>query len=229
MLEQLFNLIKNQGEQEIIKNDAIPNEMNQHAVGMATDSVFSGLQGALANGGVQQIMNLFSGKAGIGSGNPLVGGMMNSLVSGLMGKFGITNPIAQNIAASLIPKVLGNLVSKTSDPSDNSIDMNGIMQSLTGGGQQAPQGGLDFNNILDSLTGGKKVQPQEAHSDDNGFGMDDILKMVTGGGQAQPQQQQQAQSPMQGIFDMLTKGAQQQQQQQQSGGGVMDLLKGFMQ
>ncbi len=226
MIEELFNLIKGNAQQDIIENNNIPNEHNNQAVGLATESIMNGLQGALANGGLQQVLNLFGGRAGVGNTNPLVSSITNGFVGNLMGKFGITNPIAQSIAASLIPKVLGNLVSRTSDPNDNSIDMNGIMNQLTGG-QAKPQNGLDFNNLLDNLTGGKKVQPQQDHNDDNGFGMDDILRMVTGGQGAQ--QQQGGGNPLAGLLDMVTKGAQQQQQpNQQGGGGIMDLLKGFM-
>ncbi|MFM2388156.1 MAG: hypothetical protein RL660_2913 [Bacteroidota bacterium] len=240
MLEQLFKLIQGEAQQEIINNPAIPNEANNHAVGLATDSIFSGLQGALANGGVAQILNLFGGKSAVNGSNPLVGGIMNNLVQGLMGKFGMNNGIASGIASSLIPNVLSKLVGRTSDPNDNSFDINNIVSALVGGnGNQAgavqvpgQSGGIDFNNILNSITGGKKVQPQPdaAHNDD-GFGMDDIMRMLGGGGG----QQQQAAQPQEGggmadILQMLTGGAKQQQQaqQQQSGGGIMDLLKGVM-
>jgi hypothetical protein len=235
MLEELFNLVKDNSQDDIINNQQIPNEHNNTAVGMATDSIFSGLQSALANGGVGSILSLLGGKSSVSSGNPLVNGIMQNFAGGLMSKFGITNPIAQSIAASLIPKALGGLVGRTSNPSDSGFNVNGIIGSLMGQQSQASNanpianaggaGGFDFNNILSQLTGGTQVQAptsQAAH-DQSGFGMDDILKMVTGGGQ----QQEQAGGGIQDILKMVTGGAQ-QQQQQQSGGGVMDMLKGFM-
>jgi hypothetical protein len=236
MLEQLFSLIQNEAQQEIIKNPAIPNEHNNHAVGLATDSIFSGLQGALANGGIGQILSLFSGKSSVGTGNPLVSGIAGSLVQSLMGKFGLNNGIASGIANSLIPNVLSKLVTRTSDPNDSGFNINSILATLTGGNSQqggpvqvaGQQGGLDFNNILTSLTGGAAVTPPQQVSNaqqDNGFGLDDIMKMVTSGGNA-PQGQQSG--GIQNILEMLTGGAKQQQQAQQQGGGIMDLLKGVI-
>jgi hypothetical protein len=235
MLEELFNLVKDHSQNDIINNTAIPNEHNNTAVGLATDSIFSGLQGAMANGGIGSILSLLGGKSSVGGGNPLVSGIMNNFAGGLMSKFGVTNPIAQTIAASLIPKVLGGLVGKTSNPSDSGFNINGIIGSLMGNntpassqnaiGQASGAGGFDFNSILSSLTGGAQAQaPTQATAHDtNGFGMDDILKMVTAGGT-----QQQSGGGLQDILKMVTGGAQQQQQQQQQDGGVMDLLKGFM-
>jgi hypothetical protein len=235
MLEQLFNLIQDNSQEEIINNPAIPNEHNQQAVGLATESIFSGLQGALANGGIGSIMSLLGGKSPVNGSNPLVSGIMNNFVGGLMNKIGISNPIAQSIATSLIPSILSKLTNQTSDPNNNGFNINGLIGSLMGNNTPAHSqqpvaqdqgGGFDFNTILNQITGGKAVNPPaQAQEQDNGFGMDDILKMVTGGG---GQGQQQSGGGIADILKMVTGGAQQAQQQQQSGGGVMDLLKGFM-
>ena len=213
MLEQLFNLIKNESQQEIIDNPAIPNDHNNHAVGMATDSIFSGLQGALANGGLKDVLGMFTGSGNTNSSNPIVGGIIKSLVGGLMSKFGMDNGAASGIAASLIPSILGKLVNKTNDSNDSSFDINGIIGSLMGGnsaqgspveipGMQSQQGGsgVDFGGILKNLAGGALDS-----NHDGSLGLDDLA----------------------GVIGKATGGAQ-QASQQQSGGGIMDLLKGFM-
>ena len=212
MLEQLFNLIKNESQNEIINNPAIPNEHNNHAVGLATDSIFSGLQGALANGGLKDVLGMFAG-GNTSSNNPIVGGIINNLVGGLMNKFGIDSPMATSIASSLIPSILGKIVHKTKDPNDSSFDINGIIGALTGGNssqgspvqipglqQQQGGGGIDFGGILKNLAGGAIDS-----NHDGSIGLDDLS----------------------GLIGKVTGGAQQQNQQQQ-GGGIMDLLKGFM-
>jgi uncharacterized membrane protein YeaQ/YmgE (transglycosylase-associated protein family) len=237
MLEQLFNLIKQESQQDIIENPQIPNEQNNQAVGLATDSIFNGLQSALAGGGLTNILNMFSGKSNMGINNPIVGGIANNFVNGLMGKLGISGPIAQSIAGALIPKVLGKLVGRTSDPADNGFNINSLIGSLIG--VNSNQGnpvqlqnnqGFDFNSLLNSLTGNQAVQPnihQDAPAND-GFGLDDIIKMVGGGGQAATNG---GGGGLQDIFNMVTNGAKQQHQQQSNnagGGGIMDLLKGVM-
>lgn len=212
MLEQLFNLVKNGAEQEIINNPMIPNEENNHAVGMATDAIFNGLQGSLASGGLKDVLGMFAGKSGLNTANPLVGGIVNNLVGGLTQKFGLDSQAAGSIASSLIPSVLGKMVSKTNDPADPSFDMNGIIGSLTGGSSsqgspvelpglaQAGGSGIDFSGILKSMTGGS------ADSDrDGSFGLDDLS----------------------GIIGKLAGGN--SDGGQAAGGGVLNLLKGFMQ
>jgi hypothetical protein len=239
MLEQLFNLIQGNAQEEIINNPAIPNEHNKQAVGLATESVFNGLQGALASGGLQQVMSLFGGKASAGMSNPIVSGIANNLISSLMGKVGLNNGAAAGIASSLIPSIISKLVGQTSDPNNKAFDLNGIIGSLIGGGQAAPTanagaaaGGFDFNSILNQLTGGKAVQAPTAAQEEGGFDIGNLISQFTGGGQAQAAQQPQAQQggSFQDILNMVTQGAQgqQQQQQQQGGGGIMDLLKGVI-
>ncbi len=212
MLEQLFNLIRNESEQEIIQNPAIPNEQNNHAVGLATGSIFSGFQNALSSGRLKDVLGMFGGKSSPDISNPLVEGMVNNLVKNLKAKFGIDNLMAGSIASSLIPNVLNKLISKTNDPSDHSFDINGIIGSLTGsspqqgsgvnlpGLQENQSGGIDFGNILKNMTDGGL----DADRDDS-IGLDDIASMV---GRA-------------------TGGAQQQNQQGHDG-GIMDTLEGFM-
>ncbi len=60
MLEQLLDLIKQQGEETVVRNPAIPNEQNNQVLSEAGNSIMKGLQGALAGGGLSQVMKLFS-------------------------------------------------------------------------------------------------------------------------------------------------------------------------
>ncbi len=215
MLEQLFKLIQNESQNEIISNPAIPEEHNNHAVGLATDSIFSGLQGALANGGLKDVLGMFTGNGNTSANNPIVGGIINNLVTSLTHKFGIDNAAASGIASSLIPSILGKLVKKTNDAGDSSFDINGIIGSLTGGSSsqgspvqipgtenQESGGGIDFGSILKNLSSGGLDS-----NHDGSLGLDDLS----------------------GLIGKVTGGAQQQNQGQPSGaGGIMDLLKGFM-
>jgi uncharacterized protein YidB (DUF937 family) len=184
MLEQLLNLVQQESQDAIINNPSIPNEYNNQAVGLATESVFGGLQNALANGGLQDVLGMFAGQNGPSSSNGLVNGISNNLVKGLMDKFGIDSPVAQSIATSLVPSILGKLVSRTNDPSDNGFDINGIIGSLIGGanGQSGVQlpgasasqgGGIDFGGILKNLTSGGLDS-----NHDGQLGLEDLTSMI---------------------------------------------------
>ncbi|MEZ4904702.1 MAG: hypothetical protein R2822_24615 [Spirosomataceae bacterium] len=88
--------------------------------------------------------------------NPIVAGIAQNAIGGLMQKFGMSNGAAGNVIAQVLPGVLGSMISKTSNPNDSSIDFSGIMGSLMGGqATQAQQGGFDFNQIGYALADGK--------------------------------------------------------------------------
>jgi len=75
---------------------------------------------------------MFSG--GNAANSPMVKNISDGVAKTLVSKFGISNEQANGIVQSLIPKVMGSLVSKTNDPNDKSFDLNGVIGSLTGGG-----------------------------------------------------------------------------------------------
>jgi uncharacterized membrane protein YeaQ/YmgE (transglycosylase-associated protein family) len=206
MLENLFNLVKEQGFDSVINNPEVPNEQNDAVLASATDSVAGGLQSALASGGLQSVLSMFGGGnnngGGIGSlmNNPIVQSIIGNFTNKLTNDHGISSNQASGIAGNLIPSVISSLIGKTTNPNDSSFDMNSIISSLTGGGQQQAGGsGFDFNGILNKFTGGGGLD-----SDGDGqVELSDIISKVTG-------------------------GAQQQQQQAGGGGGLMDMIKGFM-
>ncbi|MBL0356300.1 MAG: hypothetical protein IPP72_05170 [Chitinophagaceae bacterium] len=202
MLENLFNLFKEQGTEAVINNPAVPNEQNNAVLASATHSVAEELQGTLAGGGLQNVLSLF-GKGGSGSGsslldNPIVSNIISNFTNKLTNNHGIASDQAGGIAGNLIPGVLSNLISKTNNPNDSSFDINGIIGSLTGGGNaQAGAGGFDLNGILSKFSGGGGLDADG----DGQIEISDIVSKVTGGAQ-------QAQSG--------------------GGGGLMDMIKGFM-
>lgn len=217
MIEQLFNLIQQESQNEIANNTAIPNEQNNQAVGLATETIFSGLQGALANGGLKDVMGLFGGQAQTSTANPLVGNITNNFVESLMKKFGIDSPIATSIAASLIPSILGKMVSKTNDPSNNGFDINNIIGALTGGnaqnsgveipgGPSNTSGGIDFGSILKTIASGGLDANKDGH-----IGLDDLSGLIGGAASNAQQQNQNQQAP-----------------QANGAGGIFDMLKGLM-
>jgi hypothetical protein len=205
MLENLFNLIKEQAGDAVINNPVVPNEQNEAVVASATHSVAEELQGTLASGGLQNVLSLFSGgvnsnsSGGIGSlvSNPIVQSIIGNFTNKLTSNHGISSSQAGGIASSLIPGVISSLISKTNDPNNSSFDINSIIGSLSGGGSSVPAGGggFDFNNILSKFGGGG------LDSDGDGkVELSDIVSKVTGGAQ----------------------------QAQSGGGGLMDMIKGFI-
>jgi hypothetical protein len=205
MLENLFNLIKEQGADAVINNPVIPNEQNNAVIADATQSVASELQGVLAGGGLQSVLSMFgnntSGGGGVSSmlNNPIVSNIISSFTNKLTNNHGIASDQASGIANNLIPNVINNLISKTNNPADSSFDINGIISSLTGGGGTAQAaGGFDVQGIIGKFTSG---------------GLD-----TDGDGQIE----------ISDIIGKVTGGAQQHQAGGTGDGGIMDMIKGFM-
>lgn len=160
MLEQLMSLIQDNSQDAIVNNPAIPNQNNNAAMQTVFQSVVGGLQNEAQGGNLSGLMGLLSGQGGQGGSlmnNPIVAGIAQNAIGSLMEKFGLSNSAAGNIIAQVLPGVLSSMISKTSNPNDNSMDFGGIMGSLLGG-QAAPQqqqGGFDFNQIGYALADGK--------------------------------------------------------------------------
>lgn len=199
MLENLFNLIKEQGVNDVINNPVIPNEKNDAVIGDATSSVAESFQGVLAGGGLQRILSLFGGNANTGSGssllnNPIVGNIITNFTNKLTANHGIAGTQASNIANNLIPGVISSLINKTNNPNDPSFDINGIIGSLTGGAAGSGSG-IDLQGLMGKLTSGGLDANGDGH-----IGLDDIISKVSSGAQ----------------------------QQQAGGGGLFNMIKGFM-
>ena len=173
MLEQLMDLIKQQGEESVVRNPAIPNEQNSQVLGEAGNSIINGLQGALAGGGLSQVMKLFSSGNGAGiMDNPIVQNIVQSFTGKLTNQFNVSPAQATQVSSSLIPQVLQGLTGKVADANDSSLDINSMMQSLTGG----QTSGINFQDLLQKFQGAGGDVDGDGDSD-----LQDIIARVSGG------------------------------------------------
>jgi hypothetical protein len=147
MLEQLLQIIQQHGQDTVVNNPAVPNEHNEAVMNEAGQSIFSGLQQAMAGGGLSQITSLLGGGSGGNSisslaSNPVVQNIISSFAGKLSGQFNVNAASAQQIGSDLIPQVLSKLGGQVNDPGNSSIDINSVIGSLTGGGPAGGGGGL---------------------------------------------------------------------------------------
>ena len=206
MLEELFNLVKGTATESVINNTDVPNENNNAVIAEATNTVASGLRNMVAGGGLQNILSLFSGGQQQSSksllSNPIVNMMVGHFSGKLMSKYNLGGAQASNVANSLIPNVLSDLINKTNDPNNSSFSIEGLLNSLTGGQsaqvareqQASGNTGFNFQELISQFGGGQ--------SNEGGGGLMDIVSKLAGGAQAQ--------------------------QQKNAGGGLMDMIQGFL-
>lgn len=200
MIEQLLKTLVSQGQQHVIQNPEIPNEYNQQVLGEAGNSIVSGLQGMLASGGLSQIMHLFTGAGSVQQGqgggissllsNPMVMNIVQSFTGKLTQQFNLNPAAAQQVGNSLIPEVLQRFTQQVNDPNDKSVDINSVIQSLTGG--QAA--GTNFNDLASRFSNIGGDVDGDGDSD-----LQDIIASVSGAARTNQQS-----SGGNGIMDMLS-------------------------
>lgn len=208
MLEQLFNIVKQMGQDTVVNNPEVPNERNQEVMAEASNTIASGFQNVVAGGGLESIIDLFKNKGnntncsgGVGGllKNPIVTMMIGFFISKLVSKFKMSPSSASNVANNLIPASIGNLIQQTNDPNNENVTMDGIINSVIGKGaqeeQQASNGDSPLQDILDQFTGG-------GNNGGGGFNIQDIIGNLT----------QKAQNNI---------GSKKEQ------GGLVDMIKGF--
>jgi hypothetical protein len=162
MLDQLLGLIQQNAQQAIVQNDAVPNEQNEDVMRTLLGSITGGLQQQAEAGNLSGLMGLLSGKEGTSSNglmnNPIVASIANNAIQAIMQKYGLSGGAAGSIVSSVLPGVIGSLISKMSNPSDSIFDFNSVLGGLLGGGSQASAGassGFDFNQIGYAMADGK--------------------------------------------------------------------------
>lgn len=213
MLDQIAQLVKEFGKDTVVENQAIPNEENNAILAEATKTVSSGLQNILAGGGLQNILDMFTGGNGQqnngGSGiagllkNPIVSMMIGHFISKLTTKFNMAPAQASSVANNIIPNVLESLVNRTTSqaPENDSFDLNDLIGSLTGGkvatSENAGNNGFNFQGLLDQFTNA---------NGGNGINIQDLISQVT---QGAVEEKGQPANNAGGI------------------GGITDLIKGF--
>lgn len=185
-----MELVREHAQSTVVNNPAVPNEQNEAVMSAATASITNGLQQELANGNTEGVLSLLGGQSATAQDNPVVGNISNNFIGTLLEKFNLDKGAATQLAASLIPTVLGSLVHKTNDPSNNNFSLNGILNSLTGGAA----GGIDLQGVLGKLSGGL---------DKNGDGKVDLSDLTSLFSNGASQQQQGQQGNEGGIGGML--------------------------
>lgn len=144
MFEQLTQLVQQFGQDDVVKNNAIPNEQNEAVMEEAGSSIFSSLQKLASEGGVEKLAGLLKGNNAQDSSNPAVQEITQQLSGSLGEKFGLDSGTASGVAGSLIPKILGGLVNKANDPND-SFQISDLIGAISGGSGQT-------SGIMDAIS-----------------------------------------------------------------------------
>jgi len=140
MFEQLSQLVEQYGNDTVVKNNAIPNELNQAVLSETSNSIFASLQKMASQGDLSQFVGILQG-TNINNTNPAVIEITANVSNSLAEKFGLSTADATGAASNMVPQILESLVGKAKDPKDSSFNISDIISSLTGG-DSAQQSGI---------------------------------------------------------------------------------------
>ena len=152
MLENLLTLVRENAQDAIVSNQAIPDQFNDAAIEETTNQLVSGLKYQFETGNVSGLIGLLNGGLSNVASNPIVSQIINSLTQSLAAKFGIGTQQANNAASMILAVVIPKLISKINDPNDKSFDLPSLAKELGGGGLGGMMGGL-FGGGLGKLFG----------------------------------------------------------------------------
>ena len=142
MLDGIIDLVKDQALAAITNNAGVPADKKEAAVETTTSAVVNGLKDQLTPDNLSNILGIFSG--GSASNSNLTSGLQSSVVSALSEKVGLSPAVANSIASTVIPAIMG-LISKKHNDSNDSFSLESLVESVTGkqgGGILGTLGGL---------------------------------------------------------------------------------------
>ncbi|NDV95337.1 DUF937 domain-containing protein [Dysgonomonas sp. 521] len=142
MLDGILDLIKDQALGAVTQA-GVPADKQSAAVETTASSIVDGLKDQLSLDNVSSLMSLFGGSSSsssaLSASNPIVSSIQKTVVTSLSEKVGLNSAMANTIASTVVPALIGLLSKKSSDPND-SFDFGSLLKSFTGGGDSA--GGL---------------------------------------------------------------------------------------
>lgn len=127
----------------LLEGLGLPSDMHKKALGLADDSVVSGLTDSLTSGNISDITSAFSG----GSSSSLVQNIVSNYGSSLISKLGINSAMASTISSTLIPMVFKFINSKDDAPTDSDEGVKDLLGDLVSGGITDKIGGLLKNKF----------------------------------------------------------------------------------
>jgi hypothetical protein len=139
MLDNLNNLVREEAEDTIVRNPAIPNEQNENAIQAASGSIEEVLKEKASGGNLNEISELFKG--GDFLNHPIVA-RIKDVFAGKLGNMGMDNTAASGAAAGIIPALIEKFVRRTNDPNDQGFDLQTMMKSFLG-----PDGKFGMDDI----------------------------------------------------------------------------------
>ena len=150
MLENLNEMVRENVQESVVNNAAIPNEHNEAVIQAASGSIFDTLKNQLSSGNIGAVTDIFNGNNA--EGTQVAAQASGSFIDKLSG-LGINADTAKSLAAGIIPGLIAKFTQKTNDPNDSSFNIKDVLGSLGG-----DDGKFDVSDVIGMFNGGGQAQ-----------------------------------------------------------------------
>ncbi len=135
MLDQIINLVKEQGTEYFKNQTNVPNAEAEQTAASAGESIFEGLKEQVLSGNLDGVKELLSGDGKLDNNNPIVKQITEAFNSKVSSADGISTEPAQNAAENGIPALLQSVVGKfmSKEEADSDFDVTELAKSVMSG------------------------------------------------------------------------------------------------
>lgn len=133
MIDSILKGLKDQVGQEILsKTDVKPSQLGS-VISVIGDAAKTEVKKTMVNDGLSTVMNLFSKKENSSQANLLQSGIASSIVSGLIGKLGLSQSTAKMVSDIAVPALINLITKKNSEtPDDDSSPIQNLFGDSKG-------------------------------------------------------------------------------------------------
>lgn len=134
MLDQIINLVKEQGTEYFKNQTDVPNAEAEQTAASAGESIFEGLKEQVLSGNLDGVKELLSGEGKLDNNNPIVKQITEVFNSKVSSAEGISTEPAQGAAEGGIPALLQSVVGKfmSKEETDSKFDVAELAKSVMG-------------------------------------------------------------------------------------------------
>ncbi|WP_121245706.1 hypothetical protein [Mucilaginibacter phyllosphaerae] len=130
MFEKLFLLVKNNAEAAVINNPVVPQKYHEAVMNDASSSIIEVLKSQMESGKIKDLVKYFQFSAIYE--NPLINSAVNKFANKLNNFYNIGTPEAMNIAESLIPPVMHQIMEQSKGEQNKEFALSTILSKISG-------------------------------------------------------------------------------------------------
>lgn len=152
MLQDILGLVTKIASGEVANNDNVSDDHKAAISEIAFNAIAGGLSGDAVAGNISGVGNILQGVSEK-SGSNALDGILQTVGNSITEKLGIDPSVANNLASSIVPKVMEAISGKVNDPNDKTCNVASVLGMFMKHDDKSQSGGL--MNMIGGFLGAK--------------------------------------------------------------------------